>query len=254
MRAGALLLVGIVLWAGFAGAETPLVGVTPEVTEDGGHVVTCLGVPLDAPATCLGTTATALGDATCPPGAPCVAASIAGDAQGDIALSLLGSTTGPIRLTERAEMADDGYMLRIERVGERVFDVHALAEMELFSVGGEPITLQYASVPVDILPAGAPVLFFQTLRAAAPCDSEPAMLPVQRCTLGQAAAVLAAPDGHAFLRVTLTDPPYDPYLLGAIGARVQVEGGAWVEGYYNIAKLALPLDALDAVSDPVRIA
>lgn len=219
-------------------AETPLISVAPDLSENGGVVITCLGLP---PAAAVDRSCAALG--------------ILDHAEGDVAASLLGSTDGSIRLTERAEMANDGHMVLIDRFGERVFEVRVFANQELTTLDGDAVAAQYATVPVDIAAPDGPVLFYQALRATAPCDGP--SVPVQRCHPAQSVEVRTGPDGTTYLRVTVLDPPYAPMYQGFLGAQAIVtEGGAdqRVEGYYTLAKLALPLDAFDAVADVVRIA
>lgn len=248
----AVSMTGAVLVADPALGETPAASLAADATEEGGFAVACINAPL--PPACFGVAAAPQDDVRCPAGVPCAAVSVLGHAEGDVAASVLGTSEGPVRLTERAEMAHDGYLVLIERAGERSFDVRVLAEQVLFSVGGQPVGFQYASDPVDVAAPAGPALFLQTLRVGEPCDG--LTLPVARCHPEQAIEVRTGADGHTFLHIDIVGPPFDPTFQGAVGAQVVVlDGGApqRVEGYFNIAKLALPLDALDAVADVVRI-
>lgn len=182
-------------------------------------------------------------------------------------------------VTALVEMATDGYVFEISRPGERVFEVRVLHRQSFFEVGSvdpwaSPLG-QYALDRVDVLgPAsracataaacGNQGLWLHGLRLATggvpgPCPNP--QLPTQGCYAPQTLEVLS--DGAAtYLRITLNHD-FEPAFSGAAIAvaelpcteslSCQLASTSWARGFYNTAKLALPLDVLDAVPEIVRI-
>lgn len=163
------------------------------------------------------------------------------------------------------EIARDGYLVQITRVEARVFDIRVLHQQELVTFGNLPVYAQYALDPVGIVAkegacdhsgtCGNVGLWLHSLRAAAGCSTLPscepsATTPIEGLYLPQTHALSG--DGTT-LRVTLGGEPFSPAFNGAVNAVVTLDNGHWVRGFYNVAKLAVPLDALDAFPEPIRI-
>lgn len=176
-----------------------------------------------------------------------------------------------------AEMATDGYVFQISRPAERVFEVRVLHRQSFFEVGGQdpwasPLG-QYGLERVDLLgPA------FQTCATRAACSDQGLWLhglrlttsgapgpcpnpqvPTQPCYAPQTVAVLQDAGGD-YARITITHD-FEPTFAGAASVVLDLpcsgigcqDGQTWARGYFNTAKIALPLDALDAVPEPLRL-
>lgn len=170
------------------------------------------------------------------------------------------------------EMATDGYVLQITRPSEQVFEVRVLHRQSFFTLADldpwETPLGQYASDRVDVLgPAsqscataadcGNSGLWLHGLRLisgnpAQPCDMQ---VPLDGCFAPQTLEVLSEASG-TFARITL-DHDFEPTYVGSAIAVVPIaldDGETdWVRGFFNTLKVALPLDVLDAVPEPVRV-
>lgn len=179
--------------------------------------------------------------------------------------------------TSLVEMATDGYVFLITRPAEKVFEVRVLHRQSFFEVGGfdpwESPLGQYGLERVDLL---APA--FQACATSAACSDQglwlhglrlatasapgPCLnpqLPTQPCFAPQTVEVLQDAGGD-YARITITYD-FEPTFAGAASVVLDLpcsgigcqDGQTWGRGYFNAAKIALPLDALDAVPETVRL-
>lgn len=162
-----------------------------------------------------------------------------------------------------AEMATDGYVLEVTRASERVFEVRVLHRQEPLFIG--PFSVFEGPQGQLALDRVAVVAQDQACATGAACGNiglwlhsarvNPVTGDVQVPTAGFYPAqthALRSDLGGTFLEVTI-DAPLNPTFTGGVIAVVGITGDDWVRGFYNSAKLAAPLDALDAVPQPIRI-
>lgn len=178
-----------------------------------------------------------------------------------------------------AEMATDGYVFQITRPSSKVFEVRVLHRQSFFEVSGfDPFATplgQYGLERADLLgPASRACatsaacssqgvwlhgLRLSATNAPSPCPNP--QVPIQACYAPQTVEVLQDAGGD-YARITITHT-FAPTYAGAANVVLPLrcdlseigctDGTTWARGMFNTAKVALPLDALDAVGEIVRI-
>jgi hypothetical protein len=165
------------------------------------------------------------------------------------------------------EVANDGYVVQATRVSQDVFEVRVLHTQPLTSIAGQPIAGQYATGGVTLADPAA----FATCNAADPQDADLCEgLWLHGLRVNGNGGVVQVPTDGFFpaqevehfndatgdgLRITLQQTFQPTYQgVGVLAVEVQnATGTHLVRGYYDEVKSALPLDALDAVPQVLRV-
>lgn len=150
------------------------------------------------------------------------------------------------------EAATDGYVLQVQRTAPATFEVRVRHGLD-------------PGAPTGPLPLGAPLVALapgdRTCATAAACDNNGLWVHALQGGAGDDGnpltgryfpqTIAAAADGLSWT-IALAGTPASAEQVTLV-AVVGLASGEWARGFYNPAKLALPLDALDAAPYPTSV-